>query len=86
MRGFFLAAGIQHATGWRLIGYLLGQPVVTVNAVATALQISFAAASSAVNLLLEMDLEFAAYISHRRSIRLGVTASIRGSPWRTGTE
>jgi hypothetical protein len=31
-------------------------------------------------------LEFAAYITHRRSIRLGVTASIRGSSWRTGTE
>jgi Fic family protein len=46
----------RHATAWRLIEYLLGQPVVTVNAVATALQISFPAASSAVNLLLEMDI------------------------------
>jgi len=46
----------RHATAWRLIEYLLGQPVVTVNAVAVALQISFVAASSAVNLLLEMDI------------------------------
>jgi Fic family protein len=46
----------RHATAWRLIDHLLGQPVVTVNAVASALQISFAAANSAVTLLLEMDI------------------------------
>ncbi len=46
----------RHAAAWRLIEYLLGQPVVTVNAVAKALQISFVAANSAVNLLLEMDI------------------------------
>ncbi len=39
-----------------MIEYLLGQPVVTVNAAAAALQISFLAASSAVKLLLEMDI------------------------------
>lgn len=46
----------RHATAWRLIEYLLGQPVVTVNAVATALRISFVAANSAVSLLVEMDI------------------------------
>ena len=46
----------RHATAWRLIEYLIGQPVVTVNSIAAALQISFVAASSAVNVLLEMDI------------------------------
>lgn len=45
----------KHATVWRLADLLLGQPVVTVNVVADRLGVTFPAANSAVNELVQLD-------------------------------
>lgn len=44
----------RHATIWRLVELLLGQPVVTVNSVATVLKVSYPAANAAVAGLIDM--------------------------------
>jgi hypothetical protein len=46
----------KHATVWRLVELLLGQPVVTVNAVAKALGITFPPANEAIATLTELDI------------------------------
>jgi Fic family protein len=44
----------KHATAWRLADLLLGQPVVTVNAVASRLGVSYPSANTAVSELVDM--------------------------------
>jgi Fic family protein len=46
----------KHAAAWRLVNLLLGQPVVTVNAVAKELGITFAPANDAIATLAELDI------------------------------
>lgn len=46
----------KHAAVWRLADLLLGQPVVTVNALAERLNVSFPAANAAVAVLVDMDI------------------------------
>ena len=46
----------RHSTVWRLVDLLLGQPVITVNAVAERLRVSFQSANAAIASLVEMDL------------------------------
>jgi Fic family protein len=46
----------KHAAVWRLAELLLGQPVVTVNALAERLNVSFPAANAAVAILVNMDI------------------------------
>jgi|SRR5665213_26042 len=46
----------KHATVWRLADLLLGQPVVTVNAVAERLNVTFPSANAAVAVLVELDI------------------------------
>jgi Fic family protein len=45
----------KDATAWRLADMLLGQPVVTVNAIASRLDVSFPSANAAVNELVDMS-------------------------------
>lgn len=46
----------KHAAVWRLAELLLGQPVVTVNALVERLNVSFPAANTAVAVLVDMDI------------------------------
>lgn len=46
----------KHAAVWRLTELLLGQPVVTVNALVERLNVSFPAANAAVAVLVDMDI------------------------------
>jgi Fic family protein len=46
----------KHATVWRLVDLLLGQPVVTVNAVAERLDVTFQSANATIAGLVEMDI------------------------------
>lgn len=46
----------RHATIWRITELLLGQPVVTVNAIADRLDVTFPAANDAVTELVELDI------------------------------
>jgi len=46
----------RHATVWRVADLLLGQPVVTVNALVERLEVTFPSANSAVAVLVDMDI------------------------------
>ncbi len=46
----------KHAVVWRLADLLLGQPVVTVNALVERLQVTFPSANAAVAVLVDMDI------------------------------
>lgn len=46
----------KHAAVWRLADLLLGQPVVTVNALVQRLEVSYPAANAAVAVLVELDI------------------------------
>jgi Fic family protein len=46
----------KHATVWRVADLLLGQPVVTVNALVARLKVTFPSANAAVAVLVEMDI------------------------------
>lgn len=46
----------RHATVWRVADVLLGQPVVTVTALAKRLNVTFPSANAAVAILLDMDI------------------------------
>ena len=46
----------RHATVWRLADLLLGQPVVTVNALVERLHVPFQSANAAVAVLVDMDI------------------------------
>ena len=46
----------KHATVWQLSKLLLGQPVITVNAAAHQLKVSFPAANTAIGVLLDLDI------------------------------
>jgi Fic family protein len=46
----------KHATVWRVADLLLGQPVVTVNALVERLGVTFPSANAAVSVLVEMDI------------------------------
>jgi len=46
----------KHATVWQLSKLLLGQPVITVNAAAHRLKVSFPAANTAIGVLVDLDI------------------------------
>jgi Fic family protein len=46
----------KHAAVWRVVDLLLGQPVVTVNALVERLKVTFPSANAAVAVLVEMDI------------------------------
>jgi Fic family protein len=46
----------KHAAAWRLVDLLLGQPVVTVNAVAKKLNVTFSSANEAIAMLARLDI------------------------------
>jgi Fic family protein len=46
----------KHATVWQLSKLLLGQPVITVNAAAHQLKVSFPAANTAIGVLVDLDI------------------------------
>ncbi len=46
----------KHATVWQLSKLLLGQPVITANAAATRLKVSFPAANTAIGTLVDLDI------------------------------
>ncbi len=46
----------RHAAAWRVVDLLLGQPVVTVNALVERLKVTFPSANTAVSLLVDMDI------------------------------
>jgi len=46
----------KHATVWQLSKLLLGQPVITANAVAHQLKVSFPAANTAIGVLVDLDI------------------------------
>jgi len=46
----------KHATVWRLVDLLLGQPVVTANVVAERLKVAFPSANAAVAVLIDLNI------------------------------